>query len=197
MINRREVRIGLVLLAILIVAVILNGVIRETIAPAVLAWVWRVTLMSRGFPQVIVWAFFIALIPIIAVFSLIQTEAREELEPEMEGKHYNGRVHDWYRRLARMHEGDYFQDRLNRELAQLALETLAYEERLTGDEIKERLKNGQLPLSEEVSRFLKTGLRTGIRQQSGWSNGQAVGRSADIETILEFLEEELEVKRED
>lgn len=195
--NRRTLVIGLVLLGILIAAIVLNGVIRETIAPALLAWVWRVSLMSRGFPQVIIWAFFIAIIPIIAVFSLIQTDAKDEPEPEMEQKRYDGRVHEWYRQLVRMPEGDYFRERVNQQLSQLTLDTVAYEERLRRNEAKDKIKNGELEMSDDVRRFLQKGLRTQIRLSTGYGNGQPEQHLEDVEMIVKYLEDELEVVRED
>lgn len=195
----RRMRIGLILIGVLLAALVLNGIIRETIAPALLAWVWRVSLMSRGFPQVIVWAFFIALIPIIAVFSLIQGQPGEEAAPEPVPEPMSGRVQAWYRQLARLPEGDYFRDRAVRDIANLALETLAYEERLSREEAIEALRAGSLPVPETVQQFLHHGLRShryGHAPNLAAGNGQPPAPEQEIEQVIQFLEAELEVNRE-
>lgn len=200
--NRRWLIIVLILVGIFLAALIVNGVIRETIAPALLAWVWRVTLMSRGFPQVIVWAFFIAIIPIIAVFSLVQSESTEEAEPISEQKTYRGRVQTWTYQLERTQDGAYFRERLNRELANLALNTMAYEQRLSRSETKEKLRSGQFHLDKNVEQFIQTSLRT--HRLSGRDRSQTTDESPqgdsyerEIEQIISFLEAELEVTREE
>lgn len=197
--KNRRVRIGLILLGVLVAALILNGVIRETIAPALLAWVWRVSLMSRGFPQVIVWAIFIALIPILAVFSLIQGQAAEEPEPEPPPEPMHGRVQAWYRNLARLPEGDYFRERAVRNIANLALDTLAYEERLNREEVVKRLRDGSLSVPEVVRQFMHQGLRSHRYSHTpalAGGNGQPPEPETQIEQVIQYLEAELEVKRE-
>lgn len=200
--NRHWLVISLLLLGILVLAFVLNGVIRETIAPALLAWVWRVSLMSSGFPQVIIWAFFIALIPIMALFSLIHTVAYPDPEPIGGTKQHDGRVQAWSRQLGRIHEGDYFRSQAIRELANLALDTLAYEERLTRDETREKLRNEQLDISDEVRHFLQAGLRSSRIQSSRVtgkhpSERQVAWLDPEIDNIIQFLEVALEVEGED
>lgn len=201
--KKRPLLIGLGILLILILAVALNGIVRETIAPAVLAWVWRVSLMSRGFPQVIVWAFFIALIPIIAVFSLLEGRPSEIETPVSDEQRYDGEVTVWAKRLKQAHEGSYFRQQMMRPLANLTLYTLAYKERLSRAETKEKIKEGKIPLSPEIHKFLDKGLKkrshrgVAARQRSK-KNGQAdtLWHDPEIESIIQFLENELEVKRE-
>ncbi len=201
--KKRPIIIGLGILLIIVIAIALNGVVRETIAPAVLAWVWRVSLMSRGFPQVIVWAFFIALIPIIAVFSLLEGRPSEIETPIIEEQRYEGEVTTWAKRLRQAPEGAYFRQQLLRPLANLTLYTLAYNERLTRAETKEMLASGQLAITPEMQNFLDKGLKTRTHSQLSpsrrdrkQSQAQTAGQEAEIETILQFLENELEVSRE-
>ncbi|MCP4356555.1 MAG: hypothetical protein GY796_00860 [Chloroflexi bacterium] len=201
--KKRPILIGLTILLILIIAIALNGVVRETIAPALLAWVWRVSLMSRGFPQVIVWAFFIALIPIIAVFSLLEGRPSEIETAIVEDQRYEGQVTTWIKLLHQAHEGAYFRKQMLRPLANLTLYTLAYKERLTRAETKEMLADGQIAITPEMQKFLDDGLkarshsqRTTSRRAKKSSQTQAAWKDPEIENILQFLENELEVKRE-
>jgi len=201
--KKRPLLIGLGILLIIIIAIALNGVVRETIAPAVLAWFWRVSLMSRGFPQVIVWAFFIALIPIIAVFSLLEGRPSEIETPVVEDQRYEGEVTTWTKRLRQAPEGAYFRQQLLRPLANLTLYTLAYNERLTRAETKEMLADGRITVTPEVQKFLDKGLKARTHSQLSpsrrarkQSQAQTAGQEAEIENILQFLENELEVSRE-
>ncbi len=201
--KKRPIIIGLGILLIIIIAIALNGVVRETIAPALLAWVWRVSLMSRGFPQVIVWAFFIALIPIIAVFSLLEGRP-SEIEPDVvTEQRYEGEVAAWTKRLRQAPEGAYFRQQLLRPLANLTLYTLAYKERLSRAETKEMLADGRITVSPEIHKFLEKGLKTRAHSQLSpsrrakkQSQAQTARQEAEIENILQFLENELEVTRE-
>ncbi len=201
--KKRPILIGLGILLIIIIAIALNGVVRETLAPAVLAWVWRVSLMSRGFPQVIVWAFFIAIIPIIAVFSLLEGRLSEP-EPEAAvEQRYEGEVTVWVKRLRQAPEGAYFRQQLLRPLANLTLHTLAYKERLSRAETKEMLANDRIAIPPEMQQFLKKGLKARVHSQltpsrrgKKQSLAQIAAQEAEIENILQFLENELEVTRE-
>lgn len=199
--NRHRLIILFIVLGIFLAAVIVNGIIRETIAPAVLAWVWRVTLMSRGFPQVIVWAIFIAIIPIIAVFSLVQSAGSEEPDSVPEQKPYHGRVRTWTRHIERTKDGRYFRERANRKLGNLLLDTLAYEQRLSRSEIRERLQTGQFQLDDHIVQFIQASLGTGRRlpgrygRQTDNEISQIKPYDREIEQIISFLEAELEVTR--
>ncbi len=201
--KKRPILIGLGILLIIILAIALNGVVREAIAPAVLAWVWRVSLMSRGFPQVIVWAFFIALIPIIAVFSLLEGRPSEPEPKAVDEQRYEGEVTVWAKRLRQAPEGAYFRQQLLRPLANLTLRALAYTERLTRAETKEMLGDGRIAVPPEIQKFLDKGLKArapsrlaSSRRARKQNRAQTAGQETEIETILQFLENELEVTRE-
>jgi hypothetical protein len=198
--KKRPIIIGLGVLLIIIIAIALNGVVRETLAPALLAWVWRVSLMSRGFPQVIVWAFFIALIPIIAVFSLLEGRPSEIEPPAVEQHRYEGEVALWTKRLQQAHEGAYFRQQMLRPLANLTLYTLAYTERLTRAETKEMLADGRITVSSDMQKFLDKGLKArshtqlpSSRRARKNSQTQPVWQDTEIENILQFLENELDI----
>ena len=104
----RPVVAVVVVLGIGILAYILIGFVRDFVAPWVLATIWRAYLMGDSIPQVMIWAIFVAAIPILAIFVLIQGKAKV-VEDDQPGGHTNsGLVLKWSKLIQRSGSGDYF-----------------------------------------------------------------------------------------
>jgi hypothetical protein len=70
--NRPIITVAVVIV-IGLIAFALIGIVREFIAPWLLQMFWRAYLMADSIPQVMIWAFFVAAIPVLAIFVLIQS----------------------------------------------------------------------------------------------------------------------------
>ena len=208
--TRRIVTVGLALIAVGVLAFALIGVVRQFIAPFVLRTIWRVYLMSDSVPQVMIWAIFVAFIPVLAVFVLIGEYSGDADDTGIEVRRQRGRVSDLRRMIRRSGRGPYFRRQLIRQMTELTLETFQQNERLTREEAKARLRGRQSPLTPEVQAYLDQGTRrltlveedrppSGLRRLVALfedaSHGSAVP-DPELEALVTFLEEELEVRRE-
>ncbi len=209
--KNRPILLFVILLLIVLAALALNNVVQDVIAPALLSWLWRVYVLSSGFPQMMTWAFFVALIPVIAIFSLIQGRPSFEDDVYGEDKLHPGQVQELARWIRQAPQGDYFKMRLVRHLAKLTMNTLEYRERLTSKEIRNQLKDGQMEIAPEVHEYLKaswrkrayeSGLATNSRSRRTRLKQQINGRDQQAwydpktEKVIQYLECELEVTRE-
>jgi len=208
--TRRLLTIALAVAAIIVLAFALIGVVRQFIAPFILRTIWRVYLMSDSIPQVMIWAVFVAFIPVLAVFILIGEYSGTVDDTGLEVKRQRGRVSDLRRMIRRSGRGPYFRRQLIRQMTELTLETLQQTERLTREEAKERLRGRQSPLTPDVQDYLDQGARrltlveedvprSGLRRLLALfedaSNGSATA-DPELEVLVTFLEQELEVSRE-
>jgi hypothetical protein len=206
----RPVVAVIIVLGIGILAYILIGFVRDFLAPWVLATIWRAYLMGDSIPQVMIWAIFVAAIPILAIFVLIQGKAKV-VEDNQPGGHTNsGLVLKWSKLIQRSGSGDYFKRRFVRELSDLTIATIRYRERLTEDEAKKALRSGQLPLEPGIYDYLAQGWRReyfsssdrksqsgrlmGLLRRPASVNTIARWKDPNMEKVVEFLEKELEVE---
>lgn len=210
---RRRRRLFILILVILLVAVMaltLNDYIQERIAPGLLSWMWGVWIMSSGFPQVMTWAFFVAAIPVIAIFSLVRARPSVEDSPYLEEAKPVGQVQTLTRWIRQAPEGDYFRLRLVRHLSKLALDILEYKERAAPGRIREAVENGRFDIDADIRDYLKTGWRKRALATKVTSSGRKqlsqLARRASrrdepwrdpmTEKVIRFLETELEVEGE-
>lgn len=208
--TKRTVTVALAVLAIIVLAFALIGVVRQFIAPFVLRTIWRVYLMSDSIPQVMIWAVFVAFIPVLAVFVLIGEYRGDADDTGIEVKRQRGRVSELQRMIRRSGRGPYFRRQLVRQMTELALETLQQSDRLTREEAKARLRGPQSPFTPEVQAYLDQGARrlTLVEEDRPASRlqrlltlfGEASNGSAvpdpELEALVTYLEQELEVSRE-
>ena len=193
-----------------VLAFALIGFVRDYVAPWVLATIWRAYLMGDSIPQVMIWAIFVAAIPILAIFVLLQGKSKL-VEDDLISKQINsGLVIKWSKLLQRSGSGDYFKRRFVRELSDLTIATIRYRERLSEDEVKKALRSGQLPLEPGIYEYLaqgwrreyfppadrnkRPGLLRGLLNKSPSADVDARWKDPNMEKVVEFLEEELEVK---
>ena len=207
--NRPLLAIALIV-GIGILAFALIGFVRDYVAPWVLAAVWRAYLMGDSVPQVMIWAMFVAAIPILAIFVLLQGKSKS-IEDDLSSKQVNsGLVIKWSKLLQRSGSGDYFKRKFVRELSNLTIATIRYRERLSEDAVKKALRSGQLPLEPGIYDYLAQGWRReyfsadDLSRQPGWLKGllkktpsahvDARWKDPNMEKVVKFLEEEMEVE---
>ena len=99
--------------------------------------------------------------------------------------------------------------RLMRHLSNLSLETLQYRERKASKEIRQMIETGQLQVEPEIREYLRAGWRKRANGQSTSSKnrlsqlterrssrGEAFWYDPQTESVIRFLESELEVNRD-
>lgn len=185
-----------IILAIIILVVAFFGreFVRDFIARPFLYSLWQAWHMSKGFPEVLVWALFVAVIPVIAIFNLLVSGRDEEPEPIAPAPPQQGQVQANVRLLQQSPQGEYFKSRLYRHLSSMTLDCLGYRERLSEKQVRALLKNGELELDPIVLAAIKQGWRQRLDSTTG-KRVQQIGdwRDTKIEKIVQFLETELDI----
>lgn len=198
---------AVVLVGVLAFAVL--GIVREYIAPWVLQTIWRAYLMADSIPQVMIWAIFVAAIPVLAIFVLIQGRIKVEDDSGSQREPSTGQLYHWMRQIQRSASGDYFRRSLIRQLSELTFRTLFYRERMTEEEVKEAFTTGKWSSGSEVGGYLSQAWRrerySRDKEESPMKRFGRLPRSLpserdsrpwqdpNLERVIEFLEEELEV----
>ena len=135
------------------------GIVRDYIAPWVLSMIWRAYLMADSIPQVMIWAIFVAAIPLLAIFVLIQGRTKIEDDVGQTSEATSGQVFHWIKQIQRSATGDYFKRSFIRQLSELTFATLRYRERMSEDEVKQALKDDYFPSGSEIGKYLSLGWR--------------------------------------
>lgn len=188
----------LIILAIIILLAAFFGreLVRDFVARPLLFSLWHAWYMSQGFPEVIVWALFVAAIPVIAIFNLMVSGRESEPEPIVAAPPQQGQVQANVRLLKQAPQGEYFKTRLYRHLSGMTLDCLGYRERLSEKEVRALLKSGDLELETAVLAAVKQGWRQRVESPASAKkrNGQTAGwRDPQVEEILQYLETELDI----
>ncbi len=199
-----------IVIGIGILAFALIGFVRNYVAPWVLAAIWRAYLMGDSIPQVMIWAIFVAAIPILAIFVLLRGKPKLVEDGPSSIQVNSGLVIKWSKLLQRSGSGEYFKRRFVRELSDLTIASICYRERLSEDEVKKALRSGQLPLEPGIYEYLaqgwrreyfspadrnkQPGLLRGLLNKSPSANLEARWKDPNLEKVVEFLEDELEVE---
>jgi hypothetical protein len=187
----------LLILAVIILVVAFLGreFVRDFVARPFLYSLWQAWHMSKGFPEVLVWALFVAVIPVIAIFNLLVSGKIEEPEPIEVPPPQQGQVQANMRLLQQAPQGDYFKTRLFRHLSRMTLDCLGYRERLSEKQVRALLKIGDIELDPAILKAIKQGWRQRV-DSSPSGRGQQTGDWQDpqVEKILQFLENELDMK---
>lgn len=187
-------------LIILALAFLSRNLVRDYMVRPLLLALWHAWTMREGFPQVLVWAMFVAVIPVIAVFNLIVAGRRHETDEIVEHAPPQGQVQRIARWIQQAPLGDYYKTRLFRYLSTVTLNTLGYREDMPEKEVRTRLRSGEMELDAEVLDGIQQGWRKRVEAESSASSKKQ-GKNRDwhdpqLEKIVEFLEAELEITDE-
>ncbi len=188
----------LIILAVIILVLAFVGreFVQNYVARPLLLSLWHAWYMSRGFPEVMVWALFVAAIPVIAIFNLVVSRKEETAKPIDSQPLQQGQVQANALLLKQAPQGDYFRTRLYKHLSDITLDCLGYRERLSQKQVRDMLKNGEIELDPTVLNAIKQGWRqrhdTPSRRQLTTSD---IWRDPQIEAIVAFLEAELDLEK--
>jgi hypothetical protein len=146
---------GLALAAIL--GLLLQGVTRDSFVMPLLYAAWVADLVFRSVPGWLWWAWFLVIALVFATRSLRTRVAADAVE-RGDRRRTEGIIYAWIARIQSGDQGDYFRWRLARDLAELALQFLAFRER--GD-LGQRDRSQYVELLNappEIQAYLRTGL---------------------------------------
>lgn len=205
----------LVLVAIVILAIpvawLLRGFVRDVFLVELGRAIWAARIIFESLPQVVVWAVLVAALLVLAVRALrprsrtLPGEDQGQVEPQ-------GRVQVLARWIDRGAKSDYFRQSLAHYLAGLAWEVMAYRQHTSSDRLKQRLRAGELNLPPLVGEMLQAGQLPAVPAPSGvfsrlWRRLAPAGLAGTgsepepgwdpaLEPLIEFLEEQLEIRTE-
>jgi hypothetical protein len=192
----RRLLLLLTVLGVLLLAFLSRGLVRDYVARPLLYGIWHAWNMSRGFPQVLVWAIFVATIPVIAVFNLVVGGKQEEPQAPAEPPPAQGQITTLTGWIRQASLGDYYRTRLYRYLSTITLGTLGYREQLSQKEVRARIKQGQIHLEKPVLESIRLGWRKlegGPDRDDVPANGAGDVVTPQLERVIAFIEQELEI----
>lgn len=202
----RRWTIGILLLALAALALmpLVRGLAFQVLVVPILYFLWLLRLLLEGIPQLFFWVLAVLFFIRIVYPSLWSGKPFSPPRQILKCRPPDGRVAIWLRRLTLAGAGHYSKWSLASHMAMLATDTLSCRSRITPREARERLQNGGYNLSPEAAAYLQSGMLSrplsrptlwtrllrllGLRQDR---DGQPT--LADLEPLLQFLEDEMEV----
>src|SRR5919199_1465667 len=185
----RFLLIGLLLLPVVLMAVVIQGFVRDVIVVPLFYVFWLLRLLFESISQVLLWGVFIIVVVIVAGRSLVKRVPRLQVRPAEDRR--RGRVEEWQPLIQQTNQGAFGKWRLANALEQLAVDVLASQERLEPREIRRRLENGTLEVSPEVLAYLRARMPTASAQRQVRPRGRASAADHDLEQVIQFLEARL------
>lgn len=191
---------------IAIVTFLVRDYVRQSVAPGVLYLLWLTQRLFISLPQAFWYALFLLAALILIARSLRQGRPTIKHQTPL-NKRYYSRVEELTRLAGQAHHSDYFARRLDRQLADLTLEILGYEARLTP-------LQAQAAVEKERGRIPDT-LYLFLQQNSSQRNGSDLmtpppnrlitlaqrlrGRgphkpTSTLADVIIYLEQQLEIK---
>lgn len=203
--RRWTIAILLLVLAALALMSVVRGLAFQMLVVPILYFLWVLRLLLDGIPQPFFWAVAVFLFIRIVYPSLFSARRPIHASQIPEGGLPEGRVTFWLRRLTLARTGRYSKWGMARNMAKLATDVLSYQGKLTPGEVRERLQRGEYELSPEAAIYLQSGMsaqppatqtwwarfwrRLGLRREPDVKPTLSV----DLEQLLRFLENEMEV----
>jgi hypothetical protein len=199
--RKRLLLVGLILLLATPLVPVLKGLVRELITVPILRLIWISQLVFDSIPRLFIWAMFIAISALVAGASLIRLrQPLPEVHPiRLES---SGQVRHLTRRIQHMGQDDYFKWSFSQHLRELILKVLAESERTTVEEIKRRVRTGQLAVPSEILAYLQVRRKPTYSRPAGIpkvlrnhlrSNERTLPHEADLARVVQFLEDQLDV----
>lgn len=212
-------RLALLLIPLLVLAVILTialtDFVREAIIVPISYVLWFGNLVLNSISQILLWAWLPAIALFIALRSLSTANKNKpaQIISEAETRYPRRQRVDFW--IIQIHQsyGYFGRTRFAEHLGRLILDILAYQERSTPWRIEQRIENGDLEVPPEIRSYLHEKRRRysegsgGLYQRlrrwlknavailiKGRSSARPASQHPDLETVVAFLEKQLEVE---
>jgi hypothetical protein len=148
-------RLALLLAALVLVGgagLLLQDFVRSSILGPLIDLGWLIWVIFQALPQIIFWAVFILVALVLAGRSLF-SQAKINIDrarPWAPHRAALTRFRYWQRGLESMGGNTFSRERIVRELQHLVLDVLAEHDRIEPEEMRRRLINGELDVSNEI-----------------------------------------------
>jgi hypothetical protein len=147
--------LGLALLLTCLLALIISGTIGDAVVLPLLLLAWFAQVLYQSIHQGLLWGIFVLIAMLLLATSFPWSSAPlPAINPQAAAQ---GRLADWSRWIAAAKRDDYSRWRLAQRLTQLAIDTLAFREQCSTQEITRRLNNGSLDIPPQLRAYLYAG----------------------------------------
>lgn len=138
-------------------AFIFRDFIKEELLVPIVYALWIAQLYIESVPQVFVWIFLIIIVAILLAKGLLRMPKSGRSRGILHHRRM-GPVETWLEWIDRAKRGRYFRSRLARRLAELTIDSLAFEKRISEQDIERGLQHGVLDIPEDLQHYLQRGL---------------------------------------
>src|SRR5919199_2868524 len=183
--RKRFLLIGLLLLPVVLMAVVIQGFVRDVIVVPLFYVFWLLRLLFESISQVLLWGVFIIVVVVVAGRSMVKRVPRLQVQAAEDRR--RGRVEEWLRLIQQTNQGAFGKWRLANALEQLAVDVLSCEERLEPREIRRRLENGTLEVPPEIQAYLRARMPVASAQRHARPRVQASASDRELEQVVQFL----------
>lgn len=182
----------------------LRNFVRDALALPLSYILWLAGLIFDSIPQIWCWTGLLAAVLVIAMRSLDRERRPPAATPPQSTRVPLGRITVWTERITMLLRGKYSRHRFGYFIGKLILDVLSHEERLSLRDIERRLERGELELPPAVRDYLFSRLKPGVigappsllvrlKRLLGLEKPLTVELNAELESIIKFLEDQLEV----
>jgi hypothetical protein len=192
---------GGILLVTILLLIVFRGAVREVVVEPLWDIIIGVQIFLSYIPQGLLWSLFLLAALYLAARSLTGRELPTRIR-ETEAQH-PGQVGIWARRIRLLVKGDYSRWYFLQYIEKLVVNVLADQKRLTRREIRQRLKARELKVPPEVQDCIQAEMAPGGSRRFSdtilkfWQRmnprSQKPSFDSDLESIVQFLEHQLEV----
>ncbi|MFP3896340.1 MAG: hypothetical protein ACLFV5_05840 [Anaerolineales bacterium] len=204
--RRRLLLVGLTLFFTILLTLLLlhnlRDVVRDFVVVPLLYILWLARLFLQSVSQSLLWAIFLTFALVIIVRSLIEYKGRMQTTPKA-GKGHQGRIQEMARQIELAERSDYFQYQVARRLGELLVGMVSHSKRPTPGMLQHALD--ELDAPPEVQVYLQTQALRALPPNRIPSfariarllrgNVHSVPPDADLESVVQFLEDRLGVQR--
>jgi hypothetical protein len=187
-VKSRALALAAVLLFVALLAFFIQDLVRELLLYPLVYLYWSLRLVYEAVPGAIWWGIAITLLVLLALKSLTRRKLRYQSTLEYE-EQFLSRPQEWMRRIKKTRHGEYFNWQLAREISQLAMASIANQERLTMEQARERLARGQLSLPPKIQAYLVAGALS--RSFAHYTQTESQLRVPGTQSALDLKPEEI------
>ncbi|MCA9897311.1 MAG: hypothetical protein H6654_02480 [Ardenticatenaceae bacterium] len=148
----RTMPIALLLLAAVLLSLFLPDFFRQVILAPILSRLATLYGIYRGFPQNVMWGFFVLLALVVAVYAL--RPSRKQTEKPFVEKQGESRLRQLTHLTHDAQNGQHARWELAREMQSLTLSLMQLETAETPEILRERIQQGQLPAPPQIVQLL-------------------------------------------
>jgi len=182
----------------------LREFVRDALALPLSYMLWFASIIFQTIPQIWFWTGLIVIALIIALRSLDRERQPPPSAPGKSARPARGRIDVWAERADMLLKGRYSRHRFGYFIGKLILDVLSHEERLSFRDLERRLEQGETDVPPVVREYLFSRLKpayaevrpnflTRLKRFFGLEKSLAPRLNAELETIVKFLEDQLEV----